>query len=82
LIVFSTAMPLPFGALGFSEEVSENLFHMIGQLMGSLAMLGFRLVGLALGCISVCVYTAFAAEIGRLAVGAAAEVELGQAHGP
>ena len=68
LIIFSTAMPLPFSALGFSEEISENLFHMIGHSMGRLAMLGFRLIGLAIGCISFSVYAASTREFGRLAI--------------
>jgi hypothetical protein len=56
LVLFTTAVPLPFGALGLTEQVSDSLFRMIGHPMGALVMLGYRLVSLAVGCISISVY--------------------------
>jgi uncharacterized protein (TIRG00374 family) len=56
LILFTTIVPLPFGALGLSEQVSDELFRMMGHPMGGLAMLGFRVLGLALTCVSITVY--------------------------
>ena len=56
LTLFTTAVPLPFGALGFSEGVSEQLFKLVGQPEGALAMMGFRVVMYAGALVSVCVY--------------------------
>ena len=62
LVLFSTAVPLPFGALGFTEGVSQALFS-LGEstegeaaASGSVAMLAFRLVMYASGLIGVVVY--------------------------
>jgi len=63
LVLFTTVVPLPFGALGLSEQVSDSLFAMIGHPAGALVMLGFRLVGLAVGCVSTTVYMASGREI-------------------
>jgi hypothetical protein len=63
LVLFTTVVPLPFGALGLSEQVSESLFRMIGHPMGALVMLAFRLVSLAIGCISITVYMTSGREI-------------------
>jgi uncharacterized protein (TIRG00374 family) len=56
LVLFSTVVPLPFGALGLSEQVSDELFRMLGHPSGALTMLAFRLVGLSVGCVSAIVY--------------------------
>lgn len=56
LILFSTVVPLPFGAIGLSERISEDLFSLLGYSMGSLAMLAFRVVSLAVGAISIGFY--------------------------
>ncbi|WP_020467356.1 lysylphosphatidylglycerol synthase transmembrane domain-containing protein [Singulisphaera acidiphila] len=53
LILFTAIVPLPFGALGVGEEVSGELFRMIGHSIGTPAMLGARCVGLGLSCLSV-----------------------------
>jgi len=63
LVLFTTVIPLPFGALGLSEQVSDSLFRLIGHPMGALVMLAFRLVGLAVGCVSITVYVASGREI-------------------
>jgi glycosyltransferase 2 family protein len=67
LVLFTTVVPLPFGALGLSEQVSDSLFRMIGHPMGALVMLGFRLVSLAVGCVSITVYMTSGREIPKAA---------------
>jgi uncharacterized protein (TIRG00374 family) len=42
LVLFSTAIPLPFGALGVSENVSDRLFRLVAYSGGVIAMLAFR----------------------------------------
>ena len=44
LTLFSMAVPLPFGALGLSEEVGQQLFKLVGHPSGALAMMGFRVL--------------------------------------
>jgi glycosyltransferase 2 family protein len=58
LVLFTTIFPLPFGALGLSEQVSDELFSMIHHPSGALSMLGFRVVGLAVACVSISIYIA------------------------
>ncbi len=59
LVLFSTAIPMPFGALGVTEQVSKTLFqNLVGFASGDLAMLGFRAIMYAAGLISVIVYLA------------------------
>ena len=58
LILFTTAVPLPFGALGLTEEVSDQLFTLIAHPGGALAMMGFRVLMYAGALVSVCVYLA------------------------
>jgi glycosyltransferase 2 family protein len=67
LVLFTTVVPLPFGALGLSEQVSDSLFRMLGHPMGALVMLGFRLVSLAVGCISITVYMTSGREVPKAA---------------
>lgn len=55
-ILFTTAVPLPFGALGVTEGVSNQLFQLVGHPDGAVAMLGFRVVMYAAGLVSACVY--------------------------
>ena len=40
LVYFTTAVPLPFGALGLSEEVSEQLFRLVGHPGSALVLDG------------------------------------------
>jgi uncharacterized protein (TIRG00374 family) len=65
LVLFTTIFPLPFGALGLSEQVSDELFAMIHHPSGALSMLGFRVIGLAVACVSISVYVANARDIGQ-----------------
>ncbi len=56
--MFTVIVPLPFGALGLGEQVSDELFRMVGYPMGGLAMMGFRVVSLAVSTVSMSVYLA------------------------
>ncbi len=56
LVLFSTAVPLPFGALGFSEEISNQLFQFVGHPSGAVAMMGYRVLTYGLGLISLLIY--------------------------
>ncbi|GAC1467658.1 MAG: hypothetical protein NVSMB9_09500 [Isosphaeraceae bacterium] len=56
LTLFTTAVPLPFGALGLSEQVSDQLFRLVHHPEGALAMLGFRVLMYSGGLISAGVY--------------------------
>ena len=67
LVLFSTVVPLPFGALGLSEQVSDDLFRLLGHPAGALAMLSYRVVSLAVASVSVGVYIYYSggAALGR-----------------
>ncbi|RUL85911.1 lysylphosphatidylglycerol synthase transmembrane domain-containing protein [Tautonia sociabilis] len=58
LSIFSTSVPLPFGALGLSEQVSDFLFQQVDHPGGAVAMMGFRALMYAGGLLSVVVYLA------------------------
>lgn len=58
LVLFTTAVPLPFGALGLSEQVSDGLFRLVGHPGGAVAMMAFRVVMYAGGLVSLVVYLA------------------------
>jgi uncharacterized protein (TIRG00374 family) len=58
LALFSTAVPLPFGALGLSEEVNQELFKLVGHPGGAIAMMGFRVLMYGGGVVSAAVYLA------------------------
>ena len=58
LALFTTAVPLPFGALGLTEQASERLFELVGFPGGAVAMMGFRVLMYAGGLVSVLVYLA------------------------
>jgi uncharacterized protein (TIRG00374 family) len=65
LVLFTVIVPLPFGALGLGEQVSDELFQMVGHPLGGLAMMGFRVVSLAVSAVSITVYLANAQGPGR-----------------
>ena len=67
LTLFTTAVPLPFGALGLSEGVSDGLFRMVSHPGGALAMMGFRVLMYAGGLVSVCFYLANLRQVRTLA---------------
>jgi glycosyltransferase 2 family protein len=58
LTLFTMAVPLPFGALGLTEEVSEQLLNRVGHPSGALTMMGFRVLMYAGALIGACVYLA------------------------
>ena len=43
LVLVSTALPLPFGALGVTEQMGQDLFATLGFAGGGVATLGYRL---------------------------------------
>lgn len=56
LVLFTTAIPIPFGALGVSEQVSAQLFRLVNHPGGAVAMMGFRILMYAGGLVSLIVY--------------------------
>ncbi|WP_406699041.1 lysylphosphatidylglycerol synthase transmembrane domain-containing protein [Singulisphaera sp. Ch08] len=69
LTLLTAIAPLPFGALGVGEEVSGELFRLIGHSIGTPAMLGARCVGLGLSGVSVLVSLTFSHSNPGLSVG-------------
>ncbi|WP_250847124.1 lysylphosphatidylglycerol synthase transmembrane domain-containing protein [Aquisphaera insulae] len=63
LTLFTMVVPLPFGALGLSEGVSDQIGNLVDHPGGALAMLGFRVLMYACGLISACVYLANIREV-------------------
>lgn len=71
LVLFSTAIPLPFGALGVSEGISLGLFRLVDYDGGALAMMGFRVLQY-IGCMpSLAVYLANRRDVAALTSDAA-----------
>jgi len=66
LALFTTAVPLPFGALGLSEQASEQLFRLVRHPSGAVAMMGFRLMMYGGGFVSVIVYLFNVSQVKRL----------------
>lgn len=58
LTLFTTAVPLPFGALGLTEHISGQLFELVHHPDGAIAMMGFRVLMYAGGAVSALVYLA------------------------
>ncbi len=56
LVLFSTAVPLPFGALGFSEEISGQLFQLVDHPSGAVAMMGYRVLMYSFSLLAMVVY--------------------------
>ena len=70
LMFFTTAVPLPFGALGLTEGVGDQLFKLVGHPSGALAMMGFRVLMYSGGLIGACVYLARLKEVRELTASA------------
>jgi uncharacterized membrane protein YbhN (UPF0104 family) len=66
LVLFTTAIPLPFGALGVTEQVSGRLFALAGSPAGGVAMMAFRLLQLVGAIIGGLVYVDNAAQVREL----------------
>ena len=56
LTLLTMAVPLPFGALGLSEGVGQQLLNLVGHPSGALAVMGFRVLMYAGGLLGACVY--------------------------
>jgi len=66
LVLFTTAVPLPFGALGVSEQVSFGLFRLASYSGGGVAMMGFRILQFGSALLGLGVYLADNREIREL----------------
>lgn len=70
LVLFSTAIPLPFGALGVSENVSAELFRLADYSGGLVAMLAFRTYIYTTAILGAGVYLANLGQVRTLAASA------------
>jgi uncharacterized protein (TIRG00374 family) len=70
LTLFSTIVPLPFGALGLSEGVGDQLFKLVGHPSGALNMMGFRVLNYGCGLIAACAYLAHLSDVRALTASA------------
>ena len=70
LTLFSTIVPLPFGALGLSEGIGDQLFKLVGHPSGALSMMGFRVLTYGCGLIAACVYLANLSDVRALTAAA------------
>jgi uncharacterized membrane protein YbhN (UPF0104 family) len=66
LTLFTMVVPVPFGALGVSEEAANQIGRIVGHPGGALAMLAFRVLMYSCGLISACVYLANLREVRSL----------------
>jgi uncharacterized membrane protein YbhN (UPF0104 family) len=71
LTLFTTAIPLPFGALGLSEQISGGLFRLAGHDGGAVAMMAFRVVMYASGALCLPIYLANLRQVRELEAEAA-----------
>lgn len=58
IVLFSTAIPLPLGALGVTEQISASLFRLTSHGGGAVAMMGFRTLQYLGASIGAVVYAA------------------------
>ncbi len=63
LVLFSTGIPLPFGALGASEGVSGMLFRSVDFRGGAVTMLGFRLLQFGAAGLGALVYLSHRSQV-------------------
>lgn len=63
LTLFTMVVPLPFGALGLSESVSDQLFKLVNHPSGFLAMIGFRVLMYGGALVGAIVYLAKIREV-------------------
>lgn len=59
LVLFSTAIPLPFSGLGAAESVSSLLFNALDYRGGAIAMIGFRMFQLVAAVIGWMFYLGY-----------------------
>ena len=67
LVLFSTGIPLPFGAVGVTEQVSLALFRLTQYSGGGVAMMAFRVMQLGNASIGAVAYLANPAQVRALA---------------
>jgi uncharacterized protein (TIRG00374 family) len=70
LTFFTMAVPLPFGALGLTEGVADQLFKLANHPSGSLAMMGMRVLMYAGALIGAIVYLVKLKEVRGLTAAA------------
>jgi glycosyltransferase 2 family protein len=70
LTLFTMAVPIPFGALGLTEGVSDQLFNLVKHPSGGLAMMGFRVVMYGGALVGAIVYLAKLREVRGLTASA------------
>ena len=70
LTLFTMAVPLPFGALGLSEGVGDQLFKLVNHPSGGLAMMGFRVLMYGGALVGAIVYLAKLKEVRGLTASA------------
>jgi uncharacterized membrane protein YbhN (UPF0104 family) len=70
LTLFTMAVPLPFGALGLSESVADQLFKLVNHPSGLLAMMGFRVLTYGGALVGAIVYLAKLKEVRGLTASA------------
>ncbi len=68
LVLFSTGVPLPLGALGVTEQVSAKLFDLADFPGGAVVMMAFRLLQLGGALLAGVVYLANVAQVRDLTV--------------
>jgi uncharacterized protein (TIRG00374 family) len=66
LVLFSTAIPLPFSGLGASEGVSALLFRTLDYSGGAVAMIGFRMLQLCAAGIGAVYYASVRNQSSKL----------------
>jgi uncharacterized membrane protein YbhN (UPF0104 family) len=67
LALFTTAVPLPFGAIGLADGISGKLFELVDQHEGAIAMMAFRVLMYGSGIVSACVYLANLRQVREIA---------------
>jgi glycosyltransferase 2 family protein len=81
LTLFTMAVPLPFGALGLTEGVSDQLFKLVGHPSGALAMMAFRVLMYGSAFIGIIVYLVKLKEVRGLTASAhELEEEMSEGH--
>ncbi len=70
LTLFTMAVPLPFGALGLSEGVGDQIFKLVNHPSGGLAMMGFRVLMYGGGLVGAIIYLAKIKEVRGLTASA------------
>jgi uncharacterized membrane protein YbhN (UPF0104 family) len=81
LALFSTAIPLPFGALGVSENIAGELLRLVGLPSGAVVMMGYRVLMYGAGIVSAVVYLCNLRQVRALTHDVEAALETGSTAG-